>query len=89
MNGLRKTLKNNELAKKRVSSINKDPAKLYLVMKHGISVYPISAGNKKWYVEVNNNGKLKKYTKIVTDAELEDSIWKTINHYYNLLNEKK
>lgn len=77
------------MAKKTVSSINKDPAKLYLVMKHGISVYPVSAGNKKWYVEVNNNGKLKKYTKIVPDAELEDSIWKTINHYYNLLNEKK
>lgn len=89
MIGLKKTLKHDILAKKTISSINKDPAKLYLVMKHGISVYPISAGNKKWFVEVNNNGELKKYKKTVTDAELEESIWKTINHYYKLLTEKK
>ncbi len=90
------------MAKKKYSSINKDPAKLHFVAKHGISIYPISefeyksrrgqygsAGSKKWYVEVNNNGNIKTFPKIVPDAELEDSIWKTIVHYYNLLNQKK
>jgi hypothetical protein len=89
LNGLKKILKHDILAKKTFSTINKDPAKLYLVIKHGISIYPVSAGNKKWYVEVNNNGNVKKYNKTVLDAELEEAIWKTINHYYKLLNEKK
>lgn len=90
------------MAKKTFSTINKDPAKLYFVRKHGIEIYPISefeyksrrgsygsAGSKKWYIEVNNNGKIKTFDKIVPDAELSESIWKTINHYYKLLKEKK
>lgn len=45
--------------------------------------------SKRWYVEINNNGKVKTFPKIVSDSEVTESIWKTINYYYKLLTEKK
>lgn len=92
------------MAKKTFSTINKDPAKLRYVSKHGILIYPISEfefknrrgindfvciKSKRWYVEINNNGKVKTFPKIVSDSEVTESIWKTINYYYKLLTEKK
>lgn len=101
MSSWRKTVKRDILAKKTISSINKDPAKLYFVSKHGISIYPIpeseyksrrgsyASKSNKWYIEVNNNGKIKTFDKVVPEPELTETIWKTINYYYKLLTEKK
>lgn len=104
MNGQKKTLKHNILAKKKSSSINMDPHKGYIVMKHGILIYPISEFEYKnrrgvqdfscikyqrWYIEVNNNGKKKTFDKIIKANEVNDAIWSTINYYYKLLTEKK
>lgn len=61
---------------------------LYSVLKHGIKIYPISRFFK-WYIEVDNNGKIKTFDKIVTPAELNNSIAKTYQYYYKLLNDKK
>lgn len=93
----------NILAKKTFSTINKDPAKLNLVSKHGIKIYPVPeaeiferqrkssylANSKNWYVEVNNKGKIKTFPKTVLATELQYAIWKTISYYYNLLTDKK
>lgn len=82
---------------------NKDSGKLDYISKKNIRIYPISEseyfsriGNKtnhpnskNWYVEVNNNGKIKTFSKSVISTELEDAIWKTIVYYYNLLTDKK
>ncbi|APZ82908.1 hypothetical protein [Flavobacterium phage FL-1] len=91
------------MAKKIFSTINKDPAKLAFVSKYGINIYPLpeaelynrqgksiyTANSKNWYVEVDNNGRIKTFPKAVLASELQDAIWKTIIHYYNLLKDKK
>lgn len=91
------------MAKKTISNINKDPAKLNYVYKRGIVIYPISeaeiferqrksvylANSKNWYIESNNNGKITTFKKPVLASELQDTIWKTIIYYYNLLTAKK
>lgn len=88
------------MKKKSSSSVSKDRDKFHFVDKSGISVYPISEfeyesrrGNRdfnlikhqKWYIEVNNNGKRHTFPKKISQSEIDDSIWKTINHYYKLL----
>lgn len=84
--------------------IDKDPVKSYFVHKHGINVYPVSEYEVKkrrgindyaaiksnnWYIEVDNNGVRKMFQKVIKTAEINDSVWATINHYYKLLNDKK
>lgn len=91
------------MAKKLIPKIDRDPLKSYFVHKHGIHVYPVSEfefkvrrgitdysaiKTKRWYIEVNNNGVRKVFPKTVSDSELNESIWKTIVYYYNLLNEE-
>lgn len=61
---------------------------IYFVSKHGIKIYPVSKFFK-WYIQVDNNGKIKTFDKIVTPAELNNSIAKTYQYYYKLLNDKK
>lgn len=61
---------------------------IYFVSKHGIKIYPVSKFFK-WYIQVDNNGKIKTFDKIVTPSELNNSIAKTYQYYYKLLNDKK
>ena len=68
--------------------ITAPPEQSYLVIKSGIKVYPVSQ-DKKWFVEVDNNGKIKRFDKVVPAAELNEALAKTIMHYYKLLTEPK
>lgn len=76
--------------KKKSNSLQKtaSPEQLYFVHKHGIKVYPISK-NGSWYIEVNNNGKIKLFDKRVGKDDLNEAIAKTIIYYYNKLKETK
>ena len=89
------------MAKKINKSIDTD--KTYFLYKHNIFVYPISEfeynsrndifdygciKNKKWYIEVLNNNKIKIFEKQIKQDEINDSIFATINYYYKLLTEK-
>ena len=92
------------MAKKQQDYVGKDNKKYYYVFSRNIYIYPISEfcykqktmgindylciSNKLWYIEVNNNGVIKTYKKIIKEAEIENAIWATINHYYKLLTEK-
>lgn len=95
--------KNTVPAKKVTVKIDKDPHKSYFVGKHGIKIYPVSEFEFKgrqginafnliksnnWFVEVDNNGSRKVFTKMVKTTEVNDSVWATINHYYKLLTEE-
>lgn len=85
--------------KKKVSisqGITANSDQIYLVLKSGIKVYPVKNINKTtgkpdkhWYVEVDNNGIIKRFDKTVSDDDLNEAIAKTIIHYANLLKEKK
>lgn len=64
------------------------PEQLYFVHQHGIKVYPISKLGS-WFIEVDNNGRLKLFDKKVHKDDLNDAIAKTIIYYYNKLKETK
>lgn len=83
--------------------IDKDPTIFYFVFKHGIIIYPISeleymarkggaslsfVQSKKFYIEVNNNGKKLVFPKSVSAQDIDYSIWKTIYYYYKILKQK-
>lgn len=74
--------------RKSISSIVLSNEVIYSVTKHGIKIYPVSK-YFKWYVEVDNNGKIKRFDKIVPPNELNNAIAKTYIYYYKLLNDKK
>jgi hypothetical protein len=79
------------MPKKKSSSLKEtivEPHQFSLVLSSGIKVYPISR-NFKWYVQIDNNGKIKTYDKQVTQNELNDAIAKTIIHLYNQLTKDK
>ena len=79
--------------RKKKSSLYKEtkvnPNQLHLVISSGIKVYPISEEVEpqkfKHYIQVDNNGKITTYNKIVPQTELNDAIAKTIIHLYNQL----
>ena len=88
---------------KKKHEVHKHYAKLYFIHKHGIKVYPVSEFEKKarsgindffciknnqWYIEVNNNGVRKMYSKMIKGADINDAIWGVVNLYYKNLNEK-
>lgn len=60
------------------------PEEIYFVIKRKVFVYPIYK-NGKFYIQVDNNGKLKTFEKSVAIKDLNDAIAKTIKHYYKLL----
>lgn len=64
------------------------PEQIYFVGKRGIRVYPINV-NDSWFIQVDNNGFLKTFTKKISSKEINDSVAKTIIYYYDLLKEKK
>ena len=63
------------------------PEQIYFVIKSGIKVYPISKLGS-WLIEVDNNGKIQRFEKKVSQNDLNDAIAKTIIYYYNKLKEK-
>jgi hypothetical protein len=77
------------LKKKSNSSLNNaSPEQIYFVAKNGIKVYPIFELGS-WFIEVDNNGKVDRFKKKVSQNELNDSLAKTIIFYFNKLNETK
>jgi len=64
------------------------PEQIYFVSKNGIKVYPISKSGA-WYIEVDNNGRIQRFEKKVSQNELNEAIALTIIFYYNKLKEKK
>jgi hypothetical protein len=71
----------------KLTSIKAEPHEIYLVIKSGIKIYPVNIkGN--WFIEANNNGKITRFNKSVSHAELNDSIAKTTKYYYKLLTAK-
>ena len=92
------------MAKKRINSnVKTYPEKLNYILSRGIRIYPLpeaelferqgkrisSANSKNWYIEVNNNGKIKTFPKSIIATDVQDAIWKTIVYYHNLLTDKK
>ena len=75
--------------KKKLSLSQKtaSPEQIYYVHKNGIFVYPISKSGS-WFIEVNNNGKILRFPKKVSQNELNESLAKTIIFYYNKLKKK-
>lgn len=53
----------------------------------GIKVYPIAKG-KNWYIQVDNNGKIKTFEKAISQSEVNEAIAKTIKFYYGLIKKK-
>ena len=77
------------MAKKlSLSQKTASPEQIYFVGKSGIKVYPINV-NSSWYIQVDNNGILKTFSKSILQNEINDSVAKTVIYYYNLLKEKK
>lgn len=78
----------NSKKKSSSSTVVNDGNKSYFVFKHGIKIYPISVGNK-FQIHANNNGELKVFEKLISQKEINESLAKTVNWYYDKLNEKK
>ena len=51
-----------------------------ICLRKGIKVYPV-VSNKKFKIEVNDNGKLKRYNKEVVASELNKALSNTYKHY--------
>jgi hypothetical protein len=79
------------------------PEQICYVLRSGIFVYPISEFEylqkksiynlsvikmQKWYIEVNNNGRITIFDKKISKDEINESVAKTIIFYYNKLTEK-
>jgi len=56
----------------------------YFLGRYGIKVYPVYIISD-WFIEVNNNDKIKRYPKKVTTAILNESLEKTVVYHYKLL----
>lgn len=51
-------------------------------VKRGVKVYPVRI-NKKWKVQVDNNGKKTTYPKEVEYKNLNEALTKTYEYYYH------
>lgn len=60
----------------------------YILIKNGIKVYPVGY-NGKFKIQVDNNGKLKTFDKLITQGEVNEAINKTIKYYYDKLKENE
>jgi hypothetical protein len=74
--------------KSNSSQSNASPEQIYFVAKNGIKVYPITKTGA-WYIEVDNNGRIQRFEKKVSQNELNEALAKTVIFYYNKLKEKK
>jgi len=59
----------------------------YEIIKAGVKVYPISHRNK-WYIEIDNNGKLQRFDKAIAQNEINLAVHKTILYCYEKINKK-
>jgi hypothetical protein len=62
--------------------------KTYYLHQRNIKIYPVNVG-QKMYIEVNNNGKIKRFDKVLKQTDVNDALAKTFNYYYNLLKENE
>lgn len=60
----------------------------YILIKNGIKVYPVGYSGK-FKIQVDNNGKLKTFDKLITQGEVNEAINKTIRYYYDKLKENE
>lgn len=60
----------------------------HFIFHCGIKVYPISKG-KNWFIQVDNNGKIKTFEKAITQSEVNEAIAKTIKFYYQQIKSKE
>jgi hypothetical protein len=60
----------------------------YILIKNGIKVYPVGYIGK-FKIQVDNNGKLKTFDKLITQGEVNEAINKTIRYYYDKLKENE
>lgn len=60
----------------------------YILIKNGIKVYPVGYSGK-FKIQVDNNGKLKTFNKLITQGEVNEAINKTIKYYYDKLKENE
>lgn len=60
----------------------------YILIKNGIKVYPVGYSGK-FKIQVDNNGKLKTFDKLITQGEVNEAINKTIKYYYDKLKENE
>lgn len=58
------------------------------LLMEGIKIYPVYKFSR-WFIEVDNNGKIKTFDKSIKQNEIPESIDKTILFYYNKLIDKK
>lgn len=73
--------------KSNLSQKMASPEQIYFVLKSGIKVYPVY--NLGWFIEVDNNGRINRFDKKISQTEINESIAKTIIFYYNKLKETK
>ena len=59
----------------------------YEIIKAGVKVYPISHRNK-WFIEIDNNGKLQRFEKAIAQNEINYAIAKTILYCHEKINKK-
>lgn len=76
--------------KKKSNSSQKtaSPEQIYLVARNGIKVYPVSKYGA-WFIEVDNNGKIYRFDKKVSQNELNEALAKTTIFYFNKLKKIK
>ncbi len=60
----------------------------YILIKNGIKVYPVGYSGK-FKIEVDNNGKITTFNKLITQGEVNEAINKTIKYYYDKLKDKQ
>ena len=54
----------------------------YEIIKAGVKVYPVSHRNK-WFIEIDNNGKLQRFEKAIAQNEINLAVHKTILYCYD------
>ena len=79
------------LKKKSSSYQNKITSKQFqYLLQNGIKVYAVSDPNtKKWFIESDTYGKIKTFTKLVMQDEIQEAIDKTLVFYYKHAPESK
>lgn len=56
----------------------------YHITKAGVKVYPIHYRGK-WFIEINNNGKIQRFEKEIEYSQINLAIAKTIKYCFNRL----
>lgn len=79
------------MPKKKSSSshqITASPEEIYFLHRHNVKVYPVGFKGK-WKIQVNNNGKVKSFDKLLSEPDTHEAIALTIKYYCKLLKEVK